>query len=477
MVFKRSLMACLMASPAVMMAACGGDTSTASAPANASTPSKGALTLNLTDGPVDSATKVVVEFAGVSIKPAEGEPIEFTFAEPVSIDVLQLQDGAYQALLDEVEVPTGEYNWVRVFINAKEDGVLDSFIEFEDGTQKELHLPQGDEGIKIAHRFSVGEGGLADLMVDFDLRRSITHRYEHSRADLRPTLHMMDRGRSGHLRGEIEAATITELCVDPATELGAVYVFEGADAVLSDVSADAGPVTSALVKYRPHRDAYVYHVGFLPAGEYTVAYTCDAALDDPESVEELVFAEPSVVTVEARERPGMPERDEDEGQDQPEHHDDAADPDEVEGGDEASDSDDEVDGGRPDSEMPPEAGDDSEGEGKADDDAAESDDGMDAEEPTMELPPVADDESDEEQGPGKGRGDPETDEPSSETPPATDGEQESDGEQNQDEVEAPEADSETDSAEEPESDEDDTEETEDESADETETIDAGESAL
>lgn len=295
---KRSLATCLMASPIVLLAACGGS-GVASDPSNAPAEQTGALTLNLTDGPIDSATKVIVEFAGVSIKPVEGDPIEFAFDEPKSIDVLQLQEGAYQALLDEVQVPAGDYAWIGVTLNALEDGVLDSYIEFEDGTQKELNLKHGTEHqLHLAHHFTVDEGGLADLMLDFDLRRSI----ERS-AHLQPKIHVMDRERAGHIRDDIDEAVVTELCADPSAELGAVYVFEGADATLSDVSPDAGPYTSALVKYHKHSATYSYHVGFLPAGEYTVAYTCDAELDDPQTLEELDFAEPTTITVEAPKPP------------------------------------------------------------------------------------------------------------------------------------------------------------------------------
>jgi hypothetical protein len=57
-----------------------------------------------------------------------------------------------------------------------------------------------------------------------------------------------------------------------------VYVFNSGDAV-DDVDGTDDPVTSAKV---PNDGNYAYTIAFLPEGDYSIAFTCDADIDDPE---------------------------------------------------------------------------------------------------------------------------------------------------------------------------------------------------
>ena len=93
----------------------------------------GDFTLNITDSQIDGAIAVVVEFTGVTLKPADGSAIEFEFKPPMSIDLLALGGVKIQPLLDDVEIPAGKYNWIRLHVNAEFDDVYDSYITFKAG--------------------------------------------------------------------------------------------------------------------------------------------------------------------------------------------------------------------------------------------------------------------------------------------------------------------------------------------------------
>ncbi len=54
-----------------LIAACGGGNGTGS----------GELSLDITDGPVDEASKVVVSFSSVSLKPANGSASDIMFTD------------------------------------------------------------------------------------------------------------------------------------------------------------------------------------------------------------------------------------------------------------------------------------------------------------------------------------------------------------------------------------------------------------
>ncbi len=72
----------------------------------------GSITLAVTDAPVDSAARVVVEFTAVEIQPAEGQRELFEFSTPRRIDLLALQGGETELLLDEALLPAGQYNFI-----------------------------------------------------------------------------------------------------------------------------------------------------------------------------------------------------------------------------------------------------------------------------------------------------------------------------------------------------------------------------
>ena len=260
--------------PALLLGACRDDLGT------------GELGLSVTDAPVDNATAVVVQFTGVEVKPADHDAESFDFDAPRSIDLLALNGGGSESLLDGVTVPAGQYEWVRLKVNAADDGTLDSYITLKDGSQHELQVPSGAQtGLKLVSGFVVPSGDRADFTIDFDLRKSVTDPMNASPAyTLKPALRIVDNAQVGAIAGTVGSARIVQGCTP------AVYAFAGAGVTPDDVDGTApDPVSSAAVHLDTASGAYVYRIAFLAAGSYTVAFTCDAALDNPDTSETLAF--------------------------------------------------------------------------------------------------------------------------------------------------------------------------------------------
>lgn len=285
------------------LAGCGGGSDGGSV---AEGPSTGRLSISITDAPVDEASSVVVEFWGVEIKPEEGDSFIITFS-PRQID-LQLLSGvnSEDILVNEV-LDAGHYEWMRLLVNAA-CNATNSFIVTDK--QYPLGIPSGDEsGLKLNRGFDVPAGGAVEFTVDFDLRKSVNGLKSNGNCaghyKLRPTLRIVDNTEIGSISGTVADGTLKDVS---CTAGNVVYVFEGLNITPDDIDTidltDVDPITTAMVDVVDLGGGVLegtYSVNFLSAGDYTVAFTCQAEDDDPEVDETLttpiVFLGAANVTV------------------------------------------------------------------------------------------------------------------------------------------------------------------------------------
>lgn len=272
----------LVGATAVLLAACGGG--------DGGSANTGTLKLGVTDAPVDVADAVVVQFTGVELKPAGGQAFSIDLA-PRSIDLLDQQGTQRAMLLDGATVPAGEYEWMRLKVNAVPN-VDDSYIAINSGERCELRIPSGSEtGLKIIRGFTVGVGSVTDMTIDFNLRKSVVQP-PGQRADettcggqaylLKPVLRVVDNLQVGTITGTVDPSLVAAgNCPTSTATPGNVYLYGpyGTNEPmpvpddLDDNAADGDPVTTASVDAAAN---YAYTIGFVPAGNYVVAYTCDA---------------------------------------------------------------------------------------------------------------------------------------------------------------------------------------------------------
>ncbi len=250
----------------------------------------GTLSLSVTDAPVDGAVSVVVQFAGVQLLSTSGELLTFTFETPKTIDLLALQGGNSALLLDKISVPEGDYPVISLTVNA-EPGVLDSYIELTDGIQHSLWIPNGNEtGLVLTQGCSVTANGIADFVIDFDLRKSVFDP-EVLGGDyiLKPVLRIVDNTEAGSIAGTVDVALTTDTT---CTSGNAVYIFEGLNVTPDDVGGAVEPEATTLVTADN-----TYKAAFLEPGDYTVAFTCQAADDNPDTDDAIAFVGAVNVTV------------------------------------------------------------------------------------------------------------------------------------------------------------------------------------
>lgn len=291
-----------------LLAACGTDSSSGdqaddiaatatkgvTVTSSGSSGSKSSFSLRLTDAPVDDATAVVMQFVAVQLIQANGNWSKYTFDSPQMIDLLQLQGTRTADLLANMEIPAGDYNEIILFVDASP---MTNYIVVS-GTPKELKIPGGSTaGLKLKGNFTISATRAAALVIDFDLRQSIKVAGKSGRYTFKPVLRLVNNENIGHIRGTVNPALLTTGCSDGLVDtFNAAYVYAG-NVTPGDIGSGTPPLTTTRIAYDNASMSYVYEAAFLPTGDYTIAFTCNADLDNLNKNDNLVFFNYKNVTV------------------------------------------------------------------------------------------------------------------------------------------------------------------------------------
>ena len=267
----------LVAASTFGLAACGGT----------STGGMSQMTLAVGDAPVDGAQAVVVKFTGVELVPNSGNPVDVTFTAPKIIDLLN-QSGTASAVLFSQPIPAGDYGQIRLMVTA-DGNPSNSYLTLSDGTMHGLQVPSGSEtGLKLVTGFTVPSSGVVDYSIDFDLRKSITCPPGQAPACiLKPVERLVDNTTVGNIQGQVSATLVPTGCTP------GVYLYSGTVTAPEDMNS-AAPISdtnqplASKLPVATSQPPYYYQFTFLQPGSYTVAFTCEAALDNPDLADTVV---------------------------------------------------------------------------------------------------------------------------------------------------------------------------------------------
>lgn len=258
-----------------LLAGCGSGTET------------GSLTLAITDASVDGVQSVVVTFTAVTIKKSGANVETILLDQPRQVDLMSLTGIRSIDLLDQELVSAGHYQWIRLTLD---EDPAQTYIVDSLG-QHDLTIPSGDNnGLKLNRSFTVSPDTNNDFTIDFDLRKSI-HMTGEGTYIMRPTLRMVETALSASLSGTVDSSLVTAGC-SPG-----VYLFNKGDAV-DDLDGTDDAIFSVAL---PEQGPYEYSAGFLPAGNYTIAFTCEASDDLSGSDEIIDFSYQATLKLDAGE--------------------------------------------------------------------------------------------------------------------------------------------------------------------------------
>jgi hypothetical protein len=283
----KSLKLLFLLAVALLLASCGGQIG----------PRTGDLSLSITDAPVQYAGAVVIYVEKAIIKSAEDGRVEVDVTDPVtqtpgrSIDLLKLTGDRTIELLTDT-FTEGTVNWIRLMVDFDPEK---TYIQI-NGIRYPLRCTSCEKnGLKVNTTFEILPDMTNAYTLDFDLQKSITDPQSGVDYILRPTIRVVRSEQAGSIQGHVDASLISSLS---GAEGCSVYVYDGNDAQTDDIYIPGGepvpadhnnPVTAATVELNSQDELYAYHAAFLPAGNYTIALTCDVELDDPMTEDELTF--------------------------------------------------------------------------------------------------------------------------------------------------------------------------------------------
>jgi hypothetical protein len=267
---------------------------------------KGTISFYLVDAPVDFVSSVVVKVVGAELTKADGSKVTLNLDNnQVRIDLLASASGDAQFAVDTEEVDTDDYTAVSLQISS---AAGDNYVEADangDGVLEKYPLTVDGGVISSSGDFTVPESGGETRTLEVNLRQSLTGDVDSGSFMLASNAEMLDDVDDlGSISGTVDTNGAADAVCEQENSTVAVYVYQGTPTNLGDTGNTTGaadPYSSGIV----NNNDGSYTVQYLPPGTYTVAYTCEAGLDLPESSETLVYSDPKTVTVKEGEDSGL----------------------------------------------------------------------------------------------------------------------------------------------------------------------------
>ena len=290
MELSRDLGSVIIGGAALALAACSG-----TGPDAAQSPTGNAeLSISLMDAPVDDVLEVHVQITKLTLKPnGNGPAFDLPMeTSPITVDLLELTEDNAAILVDGASIEPGAYNWLTMDVNASIDGVIDSYVVTDTGAWEEIVVPSGR--VRLVSGFDVGASEALMLIFDWDLRKGLVHPPGRGGYILKPAFRVIGTEAFGRISGTIDVAAVTLAANDcnADSESGdfdvgnTVYIFEGLDIVPDDLdeAGDVTPLATVDAVLSDDSTGYDYST-IVPFGDYTVAFSCQAANDEAETNE------------------------------------------------------------------------------------------------------------------------------------------------------------------------------------------------
>lgn len=278
------------------------------------------LTLGLSDSLPEDLKQVVIEVDTITFRRSDGSAVvvdSFTFEtedgedfvdeDSFQIDLLQHRGRNQQVVIENKEMPIGTYS--EVLIKILVGDVSRSYVQLDnaDDTLRPIAVQDGVltlPGMRLS-------SGTQQFVVEFGLAQALQYQSASQTYLLSNTgVRVENAETAASLSGQVNTSlfdTVTPCSEKSVPDTGnRVYLYQGKNLVaenLADVFTAASTPTAPSTAIAPfavaslieddNTDNWEYVFGYVPAGDYTLAFACDTATDDSVNFNDLVIPLPA----------------------------------------------------------------------------------------------------------------------------------------------------------------------------------------
>lgn len=252
----------------------------------------GTVNLFISATPTPGVQNVFLAIKGVQLG-GFGAPLDLPYQSEELVDI---ESGLRTTLLNAESVPVADFKWAHIEIDP-----ANSYVIAANGDRFPLDVPSVYQSTAD---FTVGEGLTVSLLVDIDLRPSLSSQTKDGVTvyALDTQSRLVDLSAVGNIIGNLSPSfmignlTASDPACDPS-----IYVYQGAGVVpegfFVHVKGGTPPFSSGTFVLHVPPNLYRFTAALLPPGTYTAALTC-AAADVPGSKSmDFTPTQDAVVTV------------------------------------------------------------------------------------------------------------------------------------------------------------------------------------
>lgn len=287
---------------------CGGS-SNEEGPIQPDTTKLSTFSLGISDAPVNGLKEVNVVFNNITLK-SDTQQYSFDIRSannnlPTMVNLLDYTGSNIFPILGEQVVAAGQYQWLRAtVVNGDNNNLsMTSHVVYQDDTLAPLIVKRkGNDGIGEiqVNGFTLNQTS-NNFVLEFDLKKSLVNPNNSDVVMLKPRGVRLENIVESHsIKGTISDALIANcetdnisLAADDSSFGHAIYLYSADVEAVKDIYEDNedslpvnAPKATANVIFNNDDKISEFEVPFISSGNYQLAYTCTAHIDDPEIMDD-----------------------------------------------------------------------------------------------------------------------------------------------------------------------------------------------
>lgn len=273
------------------------------------------LTLGFSDALPEDLKQVVIEVDSITFRRTAVDDVvvdRFTIpalnlvsVDTFQVDLLQYPGRSQLQVISDLALDSGTYN--QVLIEVLGDDINRSYVQLADDSYRELSVSTGVLTL-AGTTFARSEQAYT---VEFSLAQSLQVEGDEVRYLMSTNgIRLENNATAASLSGRVDSSLFDSIspCSEKAepTAGNRIYLYEGrlqSGERLGDVYRSSSsttipanvlqPFAVASLAYNSPTATWEYAFGFLPAGDYTMAFACNTAADDSVNFDDLVVPLPA----------------------------------------------------------------------------------------------------------------------------------------------------------------------------------------